>query len=717
MGLTRLKKLKLKGFRSFVDETVVEFPETGMVLVRGKNLDSNGSSGSGKSSLNLAIAYGLGICPFPATALQSWAGEEPMQVDLTLDTPSGEVVIRRGSRLLLTVRGEKISGNAKIVEEKLREVLGLTPELLEALTYRKQMGRGQFLGRTDSEKKEFLTTLLGLEKFEKAVEVSQENIRKLEPLAEAARQDVTRWQEEVESIRQQGLEEPQDDMEKHRADLEAAEDKVKAAEALLDQIKAQAKAEETKIQARTKEIADSYLPRLQELGLELKALDQQQIPEPDRTEENRLKGLLAQAQSYLQQVQDEDRLRQQEMMHQQGIVQKDLVWARKCQTLIPGQKEKGSRIMSQIFVLEQNKCPTCDREWVQAQEKLQALTQELQETATDLKNLTENAEKIPALETKLAGFWFTPHPDIARFQEVVGEIKSQLATESARITNEISGAKMALDARRGQIMLLQAEAQNQALQQARHHDGTARERLQPLYQSMEDTESLARALRSNYNALNGAQLQRVMAVQKARQEALANRRRLEQVEGYLGQAQAKSKDLEGKLAAEKDFVALIGREGFLGSIFDEVLWEISDATNKILASIPNTAHVTLNFRSESTTQKGTIKKSIVPVVSIGGHEAPLASGCSGGMVSAVELAVDLAVAAVVSRRTGAVPSWLILDESFEGLGVVEKEGCLEILQGFARDRLVLVVDHASEFKEMFSQFIDVQYQDGKSRVL
>jgi hypothetical protein len=74
-------------------------------------------------------------------------------------------------------------------------------------------------------------------------------------------------------------------------------------------------------------------------------------------------------------------------------------------------------------------------------------------------------------------------------------------------------------------------------------------------------------------------------------------------------------EIKAKMNAELDFQKLIGREGFLGAIFDEVLWEISEETNRLLAQFPNTAHVTLYFRSENVTGKGTIQKKILPVVS------------------------------------------------------------------------------------------------------
>jgi ABC-type molybdenum transport system ATPase subunit/photorepair protein PhrA len=72
---------------------------------------------------------------------------------------------------------------------------------------------------------------------------------------------------------------------------------------------------------------------------------------------------------------------------------------------------------------------------------------------------------------------------------------------------------------------------------------------------------------------------------------------------------------------------------------------------------------------------------------------------------------------VVSARSGVNPGWLILDECFEGLGVVEKEACLELLKQAALDTLILVVDHGSETKELFDQRILVEYSDGQSKVV
>ena len=67
-----LLKIELEGFRSFKDNAIIEFPDTGAVLISGKYKNEQISSGSGKSSILMAIAYALGFCDLPATELKNW---------------------------------------------------------------------------------------------------------------------------------------------------------------------------------------------------------------------------------------------------------------------------------------------------------------------------------------------------------------------------------------------------------------------------------------------------------------------------------------------------------------------------------------------------------------------------------------------------------------------------------------------------------------------
>ena len=157
-------------------------------------------------------------------------------------------------------------------------------------------------------------------------------------------------------------------------------------------------------------------------------------------------------------------------------------------------------------------------------------------------------------------------------------------------------------------------------------------------------------------------------------------------------------------------------KAFLGAIFDEILVEVSAETNELLRNLKNVATTSVTFVSDKVTEKGAVKQQIRPVILKNGVELDLEVELSGGQGDSVELAVDLGLSAVIGRRTGKRPGFLILDETFSALDVISKESCLEILQKAAADTLILVVDHSSEFSEAFSAYIDVESQNEVSRI-
>ena len=690
-----------------------------MVPIRGFNLDSKGSSGSGKTSIILAINYALGVCHLPATSLQSWMTEVPMAVELCLDTDEGEVVIARGEKFSVSIGGKVMRGSAKALEEKIQQIVGLQPELLEALTYRRQMTRGHFLSKTNSEKQEFLTMLLGLGKFESAIEKTQANIRDLEPGTKLLEDEVKRCEEDTE-VRRKTVGNPDllDEIP-----LRKAVDAIKEQILLLTEQIASKKQDiahiESSIQKECDKVIQDNVPYLKSMEDSIKRLMAAPLPEVDRAEEERLDALLVSAKQYLQQAIEEDNKAKAAEQDHARALQGDLDQSRRDLDKIERLKESGRLKMAEITILESNVCPNCKQQWAQAQESKQRLEAEVEQIAIDLQEMFLEGipSRVARLEKEVQVAWIhVPNPDIEKLRKIESQLGHEAADCEAHNASlehdivssrkqEIAEAKVTLEA-----------ARSAALETARRLQGNSSVRLEG---PQEELDGLTSALSGAQAKLQGTQNEAYQASMKnaaALASAETEVRLLKEAEQRLDASRKRFEVAAARLTAERDFLLLVGREGFLGSIFDEVLWEVSSETNRILGGIPNTAHVTISFRSETTTQKGKINKEIVPVAIINGHEAPIKAGCSGGMFSAVELAVDLAVSAVVSRRTGAVPSWIILDEAFEGLGVVEKEGCLEVLQSCAADKLMLIVDHASEIKEIGTQFIDVEYRDGISKM-
>jgi DNA repair exonuclease SbcCD ATPase subunit len=171
----RLHRLGLKAFRSYVDKQELVLPQSGLHLI-------DAPSGHGKSGLAEGIAFALDYSQFPATEHQSWAWltEEPMEVELDFLVGANEASIRRGKKPSLKLGDQKPLTAASAIAKRLPEVLGIKPEMLQALTYRPQRQRGLLLSMGDTEKKVFLTELLHLGATEAEVERTQKTIGTLE---------------------------------------------------------------------------------------------------------------------------------------------------------------------------------------------------------------------------------------------------------------------------------------------------------------------------------------------------------------------------------------------------------------------------------------------------------------------------------------------------------------------------------------------------------
>lgn len=155
----------MEGFRSFRQKAVINFPESGLMLVSGKWKDTPTSSGSGKSSIFLGIAFALGYCDRPATSLKNRSSKK-MKVRLQVTDGIDTYDIVRDPKLSLFRNGQQLSVTATDAEDKLSQLVKTTPELAQALTYRPQRKPGTFLNKTDADKKEFLANILGLSKLE-----------------------------------------------------------------------------------------------------------------------------------------------------------------------------------------------------------------------------------------------------------------------------------------------------------------------------------------------------------------------------------------------------------------------------------------------------------------------------------------------------------------------------------------------------------------------
>ena len=641
--MIRLRWLKMRAFRSFAEEVRVEFPPSGLVLIRGQNDTSHDSSGSGKSTILLALSYALDMCPFPASELQSWHTDDPMQVQVGFDTPQGELVINRGKRNSFKLGDKDSITGAKAITEAVRKLFGLDADTLRAITYRPQNTPGLFLELTDSEKKDFLTKILGLDSIERAVETAEGQVKNLTPALAAEEAAIAQLEQELAGLKGQSFPEPQAYgelvMELESRKLE------------LTQIDRQIK--EVWAQAEARKAAANADPELA-----------------------KLKALIDAASAQRQVAIQANAARFQEFKTAQDKAKTQFMEIARQESLRAGLVSKIEDLRQQLQHALEGKCPTCFRTWEAAAKKAEDTKAVIANHEAQLKTLGDFTATKKQVEEVLRTT-FTPDPIIEQLKAVQDQLEGQY--------QELK-------------LSLYAEPQQSATEMTNRFNvqrGMVSTRIQALGEQIRTIESLNAKLDT------------------ARKMVEQN---MKTIQGRLEGRQKVAAKFRADLNAEKDFLALMGREGFLGVIFDDVLREIETEANERLGRLANVSHVTIQFKSEVETQKGTVKKTITPVVSINGVEAKLRSGLSGGMYTSVEGVVDLAVMSVVQRRTGAIPGFLFLDESFNGQGNATKEAAMEVLREYGEEKLVIVIDHNSEFKEMFSQFIDVTCKDGKSSI-
>jgi len=704
----RLKWLKMKAFRSFAEEAFIKFPETGLVLIRGNDNKSGESSGTGKSNVNLAIAYALDFPgQLPATELQSWLTDEPLQVYLCLGTPQGDVVIGRGKKNVLKIGDQTITG-ARAISENFQKVFGQIPEVLAALTYRAQARGGLFLSKTDSEKKEFLSQLVGLDRFEASVDAAEEEIKNLTrqlPQLEAALQS-----------EKQALE-----RKKNNTGQLIFEDDSGVVTVLED---AQRRLEEAKNQHEEAKQAVKVLSsqNISEGGFNKKMDDLSAVIlglEKDarevRAQVMPKSELVALRESIIKRIKDlqaDDTARKKKEDAAIQDMRQKLTGALSIAASLPHLEKELHSIEAKIKAVKEDLCPTCGQEW--PQDVAMDISKYMEEMA-QLKTKIHNIQNvvIPFTITvqraiAVAQNAFQPHEDIKKLEDLKIRFDDDISAEAARFERE---KLQALDALNTKTTALRADFEN--VRREKYKKEMEAEALvsSRLAKVLELGNFIAHA-RNKIEAIKGGNEWKQREYDRNTQEVLTQ-------EELVIVAQGKLTTLQKSLAQEKDYVEMVGRNGFLGLVFDEILQEISEEANTRLGRLPNVSHVTIRFRTESLLQKGTLKKSIVPLVNVGGHEGRLEAALSGGMKASVHQIVDLALMDVIQRRTGCMPGWFSMDESGEGQGLVTKESALEVLRSYAQEKLILVIDHMTEVKESFSQFIDIEFDKstGHSRVV
>ena len=115
-------------------------------------------------------------------------------------------------------------------------------------------------------------------------------------------------------------------------------------------------------------------------------------------------------------------------------------------------------------------------------------------------------------------------------------------------------------------------------------------------------------------------------------------------------------------------------------------------------------------------KSGEIKAKFSENLVINGESRSI-GGLSGGEQKCLSLAMDFAVIDILQSVFGTQLNPIVMDEPFNGLDSSNKERVIELLEKLSVDRNIMVIDHASEAKTMFSDIIRIEKRNDISEIV
>lgn len=668
--MLKLKRYSFSGIGRFVEKQTVDLENRShLIQIDGENTNTGGSSGAGKSTTVEALAFLLGISDIPSTQLQSRITKSPIWVQGEFE---GGVVITRSKKDGLTIETPEgtVSGNSKLAEEKLDEIIGVDRNLLKTMCYKRQKQGGFFLNLTPKQSHEFLIQCLDLGKY-------QEKIGKMNDLLK-------------------------EQYKPRKIELESSITEIKHTINQLNDYLAQ----------KEKPQEPQFITTENELNLNIDVLEQAvrnehrqyedniaslgKKPEPIESEGKAL--LLGQVQNVeieISQLKQKmhNNLTQKEQDIQQMTsalykIQKKIDDAQNAKHKAIEKENEMGKLQEQYQHIEAGTCPTCMQNWT-SEEKLVELRHAIAEIGMEINKHKEETAQIP------------------HYMEIKGKAELLLdAKRNAQYNQEESEELTFLEQKKAELVQQTNDLDKEYLKAVNDYN-QKEATLTSLYK--EKTNEIMVEITKNQN-----DIKQMKTIKDAYQEVIKNYERdcenikikIANFQTDLGARVSELNDIEQKVILSEESIRLI--KNYTLQKFQDTLSYIGNRATEIINMIPNMVNAVISFENAKQTKTGSIKNEVNAVINLEGDSKVPIKTLSGGERTSADFAVDLAVGEMIESMTQKGVNLLIIDEGFDGLDSISKIECLEILKNLNTDKKILMVDHSSEVKEMVCDIIKVK---------
>ena len=677
--MLKLRKYAFSGIGRFVDRQTIDLESRNhLIQIDGHNTNTGGSSGAGKSTTVEALAFLLGISEIPATQLQSRITDEPAWVQGEFE---GDIIITRSKKdgLIIQTPEETVSGNSKLAEEKLDQIIGVNRDLLKTMCYKRQKQGGFFLNLTPKQSYDFLMQCLDLKDFQNKIvkldDIVKNKYRPRKIELESSTKTLNETVDQLRDLLSQKIPPQKEEQDDSSLKTNIQDLKLKIENLKQEKDRALGKIGSKPEFASVPFEKDQELTNINNQIFELKTIISNNI--------NNKNIEIQQASSAIFKIREH--VKELNQLKNKAVEIDSFV-----QTLY-----------NEFQHLEAGNCPTCLRFW-----KTEENTQKMQQVGDQI----ESNKKI--VEEYLKEVQKIPH-----YKMMEKKAEEMLQNRTDRVVN-ILEEKDLVELQEKQRILMN-EKEN--------------------IKNMIDQDHLRRINEWNYKVLNiNQKYQGESAVLETQINHL--RHEIEKIQlnkkNYIHSFEIYEKDcknikdkislnsdelqkqiielktLEKNILLSEESIRLI--KNFTLQKFQDTLNYIGHRATEIINLIPNMANAVIFFENSKETKSGSIKNEVNAVINLEGDSAIPIKTLSGGERTSADFAIDLAIGEMIENMTQKGVNFFIIDEGFDGLDSISKIQCLEILKSLNTDKKILMVDHSSEVKEMVYDTIIVKRIGEKS---
>lgn len=679
----------------------------GATLIDGWNEDDQRSEGSGKSTVLNAISW----CIFGKLPKDSNVDEVikdgESSCSVTLEFDSGDLIVRsrKPNDLYILKAGVTVKGkDARETQTFIEEYIGCNFETFCQSVYFAQNYDKKFLSSNQEDKGKILSSIQNLQIFDKArkevmdllkfendkitklsnqVQIEDNNLSNLKSqkaLIESFIQDKTKKHKQQISSMNQQKDLVSGHMKKTETDIEITNQKILTidVESLI------------KDEVQLGQVKNQYVTQMSEISYQKSQVDS--VTKLILSKETEGKNLAVKYNTLSQNLKS---------LNPTGTHRYKTLSANKDQILNLEQNSSRNRLLLkakqlQDFIANPKKiCPSCGTELKasdtnHAQKELEAISLEIEEISISVKKqaddiLTQMDEEVAAIHKQSSEM----AKEVSDILVQLGSISEYLDQTKVPSTEELSNKESEIKGLISQI--------DQALFQ--------------ISQKKFEHSQLVNKLGSLSNQLTSYSQQYEQYIQAITQlgepDISQDNLKLECINQELSQISVKLTELRqlletsgthlGRLELLKD-----GFKDIKSYVFVNALNELNYRTNHYLNEL---------FEMEASIKFTSEDQKINSKIVVDGHERGLGL-LSGGQNRRFNLAVDLALADIVSYRKTSKLDLIIFDEYFRDLSEISMEKCLELLK--TRKCPVILIEHNSIFKNIVDNVFFVKLEDGTS---